>query len=159
MISSEIQTHGRGTMGKKWISKKGNLFISIFFEMNQKKLNFKDFAILNAYLLKSIISKEFSKKIIIKWPNDLIYNKKKICGILQEVVNYKDKKFLIVGIGLNTNFDPKNKGFSSTSLKKIMNKNIDNNKVLNKIKNIYEKFLTQAKSHSYLKIKNIYNNV
>ena len=36
MIVSEIQTHGRGTMGKKWISQKGNLFISIFFEMNQK---------------------------------------------------------------------------------------------------------------------------
>ena len=37
MILSEIQTNGRGTMGKKWISRKGNLFISIFFEMNQKK--------------------------------------------------------------------------------------------------------------------------
>ena len=38
MIVSEIQTQGRGTMGKKWISQKGNLFISIFFEMNQKIL-------------------------------------------------------------------------------------------------------------------------
>ena len=159
IILSNVQTHGRGTMGKKWISKKGNLFISIFFEMNQKKINFKHFAILNSYLLKSLISKEFSKKIKIKWPNDLLYNKMKICGILQEVVNYKDKKFLIVGIGLNTNFDPKNKGFSSTSLKKIMDKDIDNNKVLNKIKKIYEKFLLKAKNHSYLKLKKIYNKI
>ena len=37
-----------------------------------------------------MISKGFSKKIKIKWPNDLLYNKKKICGILQEVVNYKE---------------------------------------------------------------------
>ena len=37
LISSEKQTKGRGTMGKKWISQKGNLFISIFFEINQKK--------------------------------------------------------------------------------------------------------------------------
>ena len=43
MIVSEIQTKGRGTMGKKWISQKGNLFISIFFEMNQKNINFKTF--------------------------------------------------------------------------------------------------------------------
>ena len=39
MIVSEIQTDGRGTMGKKWISQKGNIFVSIFFEMNQKNIN------------------------------------------------------------------------------------------------------------------------
>ena len=38
-----------------------------------------------------------------------------------------------------------------------MNKNIDNNKVLKNIKSIYEKFLTKAKSYSYLKLKKIYN--
>ena len=157
IIFSDAQKNGRGTMGKKWISKKGNLFISIFFEINQKKINFKHFAILNAYLLKSIISKEFSKEIKIKWPNDLLYNKKKVCGILQEVVNYKAKKFLIVGIGLNTNFDLKNKSFLSTSLKNIMDKDIDNNKVLKKIKNTYEKFLSKVNNHSYLKLKKIYN--
>ena len=66
IISSERQTHGRGTMGKKWVSKKGNLFFSIFFEMEKKKINFKHYAILNAYLLKGILSKEVSKKIRIK---------------------------------------------------------------------------------------------
>ena len=157
MIVSETQTHGRGTMGKKWISQKGNLFISIFFEMNQKKINFKQFAILNAYLLKNVLSKYFSKKIRIKWPNDLLHNNKKISGILQEVVNYKDKKFLVIGIGVNTNLDPKNKGFLSTSLKKIMDKDIDNNKVINNIKKIYEKFLTKANNHSFIKLKKIYN--
>ena len=159
MIVSETQTHGRGTMGKKWFSQKGNLFISIFFEMKQKKINFRHYAILNAYLLKNVLSKYFSKKIKIKWPNDLLHKNKKICGILQEVVNYKDKRFLIVGIGVNTNLCPKNKGFSSTSLKKIMDKDIDNNMVLNNIKNIYEKFLTQAMSYSYIKLKRTYKKV
>ena len=60
LIFSKNQTKGRGTMGKKWISKKGNLFLSIFFEIKQKKINFKHFAILNAYLLKRILSKQFS---------------------------------------------------------------------------------------------------
>ena len=36
IILSERQTKGRGTMGKKWISKKGNLFFSIFFKLDQK---------------------------------------------------------------------------------------------------------------------------
>jgi len=141
IIISERQTEGRGTMGKKWVSKKGNLFFSILFEVNDKKINFKNYAILNAYLLKEIISKEISKKIKIKWPNDLLYNKNKICGILQEVVNYNGNKFLIVGIGI-----------LSTSLKDIANRNIDNRKLITKIKNVYEKFLTKVKRHSYSEI-------
>jgi BirA family transcriptional regulator, biotin operon repressor / biotin---[acetyl-CoA-carboxylase] ligase len=156
IIFSKKQTHGRGTMGKKWISKQGNLFLSIYFEFNQKKINFKHYAILNAYILKRIISKEIFKEIKIKWPNDLLFKKRKICGVLQEVVNYKDKKILIVGIGINTNCDPQNKGFSSTSLKDIINKNINNKRVLNKIKNTYEKFLTQVKKYSYLELKKLY---
>ena len=56
LIMSERQTGGRGRIGKKWISKKGNLFISIFFRLNQKKINFKQFAVLNAFLIKKIIS-------------------------------------------------------------------------------------------------------
>ncbi|MDA7715264.1 biotin--[acetyl-CoA-carboxylase] ligase [Pelagibacteraceae bacterium] len=158
IISAIQQTKGRGTRGKKWISKKGNLFLSIFFEMKQEKINFKHFAILNAYLIKRIISK-FSNKIKIKWPNDLLFKKKKICGILQETVIIGKKNFLITGIGINTNSNPNIQGFSSTSLKEITNKNIDNNKVLNMIKKTYEKFLTKEKTYSYSELKKYINNL
>ena len=53
LITTEKQTNGRGRVGKKWISKKGNLFISLFFKVDQTKINFKQFAILNAFLLKT----------------------------------------------------------------------------------------------------------
>ena len=156
IISAELQTKGRGTMGKKWVSQKGNLFISIFFEIDQKKINFKQYAILNALILKKVVSKIISKKIRIKWPNDLLYNKYKLCGILQEVVNNNNKNFLIVGIGLNTNIEPKNKNFLSTSLKNIIKKDIDNKIVLKKIKNNYEVFLSKIKKYSYLYFKRKY---
>ena len=153
IIISEKQTKGRGTMGKKWVSKKGNLFLSIFFDMTKKKVDFKKFAVLNAYLLKSILVKKFSNKIKIKWPNDLLFNGKKICGILQEIVVNKGKKYLIIGIGINTNLDPNNRGFSSTSLKQITNKNIDNKKLFIMIKKKYEKFLFKANQNTFLELK------
>ena len=153
IILSESQTKGRGTMGKKWISKKGNLFLTIFFDMTKKKIDFKKFAILNAYLLKSILIKKFSKKIKIKWPNDLLFKGKKICGILQEIVINREKKFLIVGIGINTNLDPNNSSFSSTSLRQITNKNIDNKKLFIMIKKKYEIFLLKANQNSFLELK------
>ena len=153
IILSEKQTRGRGTMGKKWISKKGNLFLTIFFDMTKKKLDFKKFAVLNAYLLKSILVKKFSSKIKIKWPNDLLFEGKKICGILQETVINAEKKFLIIGIGINTNLNPKNSSFLSTSLKHITKKNIDNKKLFIMIKKSYEKFLYKANQNTFSELK------
>ncbi len=162
IVTSLSQTRGRGTMGKKWISKKGNLFFTIFFELNQKKINFKHFSILNACLIRSILSKKYKSKINIKLPNDLLLSKKKICGILQETITHGKKKFLIVGMGINTNSDPDIKGFSSTCLKYIINRKIDNNQLLNMIKKKYEKFLIKTKKNSYselIKYTNILWNI
>jgi len=106
IILSERQTKGRGTMGKKWISKKGNIFLSIFFDMSKKTVDFKKFAVLNAYLLKSILTKKFSNKIKIKWPNDLLFRKKKISGILQETITYGKKKKFKDGNGTKNEYRP-----------------------------------------------------
>ena len=156
LIVTDEQTHGRGRVGKKWISKKGNLLISIFFKFDQKKINFKQFAILNALLLKNLFSKIFSKKIEIKWPNDLLYNKLKFCGILQEVIKFNNFEYLIVGIGLNTNIVPENKSFKSTSLKNILNKKVNNQKILMNIKIAYEKLLKEKNKLSLSSLKRKY---
>ena len=153
LITTEKQTNGRGRIGKKWISLKGNLFITLFFEFDQKKINFKQYAVLNALLLKKLISKIISKKIKIKWPNDLLFNKLKFCGILQEVIKFDNFDYLIVGIGLNTNTVPQNKSFKSTCLKNILNKKIDNQKILKKIVIAYEKFLGEKNKLSFSDLK------
>ena len=153
LITTEKQTNGRGRIGKKWISLKGNLFITLFFEFDQKKINFKQFAVLNAFLLKKVISNIISKKIKIKWPNDLLFNKLKFCGILQEVIKLNNFDYLIVGIGLNTNTVPQNKSFKSTCLKNILNKKIDNQKILKKIVIAYEKFLGEKNKLSFSDLK------
>ena len=153
LITTEKQTNGRGRIGKKWISLKGNLFITLFFEFDQKKINFKQFAVLNALLLKKLISKIISKRIKIKWPNDLLFNKLKFCGILQEVIKFDNFDYLIVGIGLNTNIVPQNENFKSTCLKNILNKKIDNQKILKKIVIAYEKFLGEKNELSFSDLK------
>ena len=156
LVTTEKQTNGRGRVGKKWISKKGNLFISLFFKFDQRKINFKQYAILNAFLLKKIISKVISKKIKIKWPNDLLFNKKKFCGILQEVIKFNNSDYLIVGIGLNTNIVPQNKSFKSTCLKNILNRKISNQKILKNIIIAYEKFLKEKNKLSFSDLKRKY---
>ena len=153
LITSANQRKGRGTMGKKWISMKGNLFISIFFEINSKKINFKQFAILNAYLIRKIISRYTPEKIDIKWPNDLLIKKQKVCGILQEIIDCKEKKFLIVGTGINTNSSPNIVNFKATSLRNKSKKNIDSNKILKDVKKAYEKFIYQIRKYNFAYLK------
>ena len=156
LITTQRQTGGRGRIGKKWVSKKGNLYLTIYFEIDQKKINFKHYAVLNAYLLKYIIRKNYSNQVQIKWPNDLLIQKKKICGILQEVLKIGKKNFLIIGIGINTNLNPKTKQFNSISLKDITKKKINNKKLLENIKKEYENLLRRLKTYSFQELKKMY---
>ena len=101
MIISDTQTRGRGQYYRKWISYKGNLFISFFYSLENFNYSLNKLTKINCLLVKKLISKYSKNKIYFKKPNDLLINRKKICGILQEKVNKFDKKFLIVGIGIN----------------------------------------------------------
>ena len=155
-IISEIQTRGRGTMGKKWVSKKGNIFISIFFKVNFSKFKIENFLGINARLIKKIL-KSYTKNIItIKKPNDLLIDNKKICGILQEVIDHNNQKFLITGIGINTLVVPQNIKVISTSLSEHTKKNIKNLEIIKKIKNTYEKMIIDLNNNNFTYVKNKY---
>ena len=111
---------------------------------------------MNAFLLRKVLSKIIPKKIKIKWPNDLVVNQRKFCGILQEVIRFNDFDYLIVGIGLNTNIAPQSKSFYSTSLKNILNIKINNQKILKNIIIAYERFLTEKNNLSFSDMKRKY---
>ena len=67
------QKKGRGRQGKKWISLKGNIFLSIFYKINKKK-SLKKITKFNRDIIKKILSNLFEIKISIKLPNDLLIN-------------------------------------------------------------------------------------
>ena len=143
MISSESQNNGRGQYGKKWISYKGNLFVSFFFKLDNLKISFKQLTKLNCLLVKKILSTYYKKKIIYKKPNDLLIDKKKICGILQETLIKLDKKYLIVGVGVNLIKSPYIKNYPTTNLKELLNKKVSKIKIENQLKKIFELKLTK----------------
>ena len=156
LIVSDLQTKGRGTMGKKWISKKGNIFISIFFKINFNKLKIKNFLIINAKLIQHVLENYTKKIIIIKKPNDLLIENKKICGILQEVVECSNEKFLIVGIGINTVIAPNNINLDASCLRDHSKMNIKNIEIIKKIKNSYEKMINDSNNNNFTYLKNKY---
>ena len=143
MVVAEIQEKGRGQYGRKWISSKGNLFVSFFNELNKKNLTINSITKINCLLVKELLSKFTRKKILFKKPNDLFVDKKKISGILQEIVCIKDKKFLITGIGINIIKNPNIIKYPSTNLQEISKKSISKLDVENKLKLLFEKNLSK----------------
>ena len=116
-VYSLKQKKGRGTYGRKWISKKGNLFASIFFTLKKNYPSVNQFTLINTLLNIDVIKKYCGKnKIFYKPPNDIYVNKRKISGILQEVITNNKKLYLIVGIGINLIANPKIKNYPSTNI-------------------------------------------
>ena len=138
MIVSDTQSNGRGQYGKKWVSYKGNLFVSFFLNIENLNIKLKQITKINCLLIKKLLSIYYKKKIVFKKPNDLLINKKKICGILQEKISKLNKKYLIVGIGINLVKNPNLKNYPTTNLSELINKKISKNKIEKQIKKIFE---------------------
>ena len=97
----------------------------------------------NCFLVKDVISKYYKKKITFKAPNDLLINKKKICGILQERIKNSTNEYLVVGIGLNLFKSPNIIGYPTTNLFEITNKKINKKLFEKQLKITFEKFLSK----------------
>jgi BirA family biotin operon repressor/biotin-[acetyl-CoA-carboxylase] ligase len=126
IVSAEIQTNGRGRYGNKWISKKGNIFLSFYKKIKLQKdiikYQYKVLKIVKNFLIKKGLKE---RNIQIKDPNDILINNKKICGILVE--SYKNNKslFVIAGIGLNLASSPNLKKYKTTFLNKHLKKKVN----------------------------------
>ena len=154
-VFATTQTQGRGTHGNKWISETGNLFGSIFFPLNKNYPSFSEFSIINPVIVHEIIKKFCGeKKISFKWPNDIFVNGKKICGILQEVITYDSKKFLIIGMGINiiSNPDIKTK-YQATNILFETKKKITINEIVDLLIKSYENFFYNLKSYNFINFK------
>ena len=100
IVISEEQTAGRGRQGKQWYSPdSGNIYMTIKF----KDKNDAPLSLIIGLLISESMDYVSGKKINagLKWPNDLLINNKKICGILVESEIVNNEIEFIVGIGIN----------------------------------------------------------
>ena len=143
LIIANKQTKGRGRYGNKWIYLKNNLFMSVFFKLNNN-ISLRKLTITSCKLVKKSLLKILNKKITIKKPNDLLINNKKVCGILQETMFYNKKRFVIVGIGINLFKSPSIKKYPTTHLSNYV-KRVNKLLIIKNVKKQYEKKINYLK--------------
>lgn len=142
IVIAEEQIKGRGRMGRRWITGKGKaLAVSILLKPDIKPDICPSITSLIALSAVKAIRKATNYDIMIKWPNDLVLNNRKLGGILTEMSMEGIKvKYIIIGLGLNINqevFDDDIKNIA-VSLKSFSGKNFDRRIILSEILNYFE---------------------
>ena len=140
IVIAKKQTKGRGRYGNRWICMKNNLFMSVFFKL-KKNIDSKTLTSISCKITKISLLKFLNKNITIKKPNDLLIDKKKLCGILQETLFYKNNKFAIIGIGINIDRSPAIDNYPTTYLNFFVKKKLTSIKICNEIKRNFEEYL------------------
>jgi BirA family transcriptional regulator, biotin operon repressor / biotin---[acetyl-CoA-carboxylase] ligase len=108
LVLAERQTAGRGRMGRKWHSPKGKgIWFSLVLRPSIPLQFTPQLTLLVAVALCRAIRSETELPVGIKWPNDLLINGKKICGILLESSAEDERlKHVIAGVGISANLFP-----------------------------------------------------
>ena len=114
--------------------------MTVYFSL-KRKIEIKTLSKKVYKLIKKSLEKFVNEKITIKLPNDLLIKGSKVCGILQETVNYNNNKFFIIGIGINLVKGPKINNKQVSFLQKYNNNRIKKSDIYKKIKNNFEKFI------------------
>lgn len=133
---AEKQTRGRGRFGRNWISPFGeNIYLSSRWELNccPSKLSGLSLVI-SLTILESLKKNHIDQDIRVKWPNDLLWKDKKLCGILIELTAETNGfAHVIIGIGLNVNTATQNELLTEKpwcSLYEITGKYFDRNSLI-----------------------------
>ena len=158
VIIAERQIEGRGRMGKGWYSPPGGIWLSMILKPKIPPDQVHKLTIVAGVAVAEVLS-ELGLKAEVKWPNDILINEKKVCGILTEmdaeldVVNY-----VIVGIGIDANIDldmlPPITMMQTTSLSEELEGDVDRialvRGILERFEQHYTTFLT-GDFHAILK--------
>ena len=108
VIVTETQTGGKGRLGRKWISPKGNLYFSVILRPDIPTHKAPLITLMGAVAVVSALRKQCDVQAAIKWPNDIFISGKKVGGLLTEMSAEPDRiKHIVLGIGVDVNMDVK----------------------------------------------------
>jgi BirA family biotin operon repressor/biotin-[acetyl-CoA-carboxylase] ligase len=119
VIIAEEQAQGKGRHGREWVSPpKGGIYMSCILRPEMEPSEIPKITLLAAVAVAKAIRAVTGLPASIKWPNDILIDGKKVCGILTEMKAEQDRvAFIILGIGVNVNTPSKTLPKTATSLK------------------------------------------
>jgi BirA family biotin operon repressor/biotin-[acetyl-CoA-carboxylase] ligase len=125
------QKKGRGRLKRSWLSTEGGLYFTIVVRPEIPPVLSPRVNLVASMILAQTLRHMFNINAMVKWPNDVLVDGKKISGILSEMEAEIDRvSFISIGLGINVNNDPTPYEPMATSLKKILGKDVSRIEVL-----------------------------
>ena len=139
------QKKGRGRLKRSWLSSEGGLFFTTVIRPKIPPVLSSRVNLAASMILAQTLRNMFNINAMVKWPNDVLVDGKKISGILSEMEAEIDRvNFISIGIGVNVNNDPTPYEPMATSLKKILGKEIPRIDVLKAFLDHFEDAVNDA---------------
>jgi len=139
------QTNGRGRLNRQWVSDDGGLYFTLVLRPDipvpiSSRVNF-----LASLTLARVLRDMYRIEAVVKWPNDILVDDRKLSGMLSELEAEADRVFFInIGMGINVNNDPTGIEPGAISLKTILGWESSRIKLLSCFLNEFEDRLKNA---------------
>ncbi len=119
IIYAGEQKSGRGRLSRNWVSPRGNLYLSVILRNIGQMVNVAQLSFITAVAMADAIAEFLPKpdSIKLKWPNDILINNAKFCGILLECgMDKSGHNWVVIGTGVNINSHPQDVMYQTTDL-------------------------------------------
>jgi len=131
IVIAEAQTRGRGRLSREWLSPEGGIYFTLVLRPRISPAYAPRINLMASIAVAATIRKLFGLKAELKWPNDVLIEGKKVCGILAEMDAETDViNFVNLGIGINANASIPRLEKTATSLKDELGKEISRKEFL-----------------------------
>ena len=157
LVIAERQTTGRGRLSREWQSPQGGIYFTIVLKPRISPVYAPRINLMASVAVAKTIRKLFGLNAELKWPNDVLINGKKVCGILAEMDAETDTvNFVNVGIGINANSPISQLEHTATSLKEELGREISRKEFLRSlVKEINEQYALLTRTELLEEWKNL----
>lgn len=139
IVIADHQESGRGRLSRQWHSTGGGLFFTIVLRPEIPPPLMSRYGFAASLVIARGLREQFNIEAMVKWPNDILVNEKKICGMLSEMeVSDEQVAFLNIGIGINVNNDPTGYEPNSTSISSLLGRKVPRKAVLSNFLDAFE---------------------
>ncbi len=127
------QAQGRGRLRRVWSSEEGGLYFTVVLRPRLPVLWSSRVNFLASFTLASILRQGYGVEAGLKWPNDILVEGRKLCGLLSEMESEGEQvNFINIGIGLNVNNDPPAVQPPAVSLKALLGREVPRREILSR---------------------------
>ena len=153
VIFCDTQTAGRGRQGKSWVGKPGNLFTTICLE-NTFNQPVSHLSFVTGLAIFDVINLYSTQTPVLKWPNDVLVDRKKISGILIEVENDN----ILIGIGINIAHAPDGLDQETICLNDLTSSSLDLDTILLKLLERFDHYINLWQKSGFKAIRDLWSN-